>query len=50
MKIIEQKYKMKPIMIQNKSKEEKERILRELLKIKETSTRQLARVTGYHLM
>ncbi|WP_278335756.1 winged helix-turn-helix transcriptional regulator [Proteiniborus sp. DW1] len=33
-------------MIQNKSKEEKERILRELLKIKGVSTRQLARATG----
>ncbi len=45
-KIIEEKFKIKAVMIQNKPKEEKEKILKELLKINGASTRQIARVTG----
>ncbi|MEL7567512.1 MAG: transposase [Dehalobacterium sp.] len=45
-KMIERKYSIKSVMIQNEPKETKKKILKEILKIEGVSTRQLARVTG----
>lgn len=45
-KIITEKLNMQPIMIQNETKETKEQLLREIIKLEGVSTRQLARVTG----